>query len=266
MKRLSAYLADLVPSGVALAFSGGTDSALLLGFLARLQRRRTFPWAAFFFRTPFQTEEEEREARCAAERSGAPFATVFFDVLQMPALRSNPRDRCYWCKHRMFSSLKQAARERGLGVLMDGTNADDLQTYRPGLRALRELRVVSPLAESGWGKKQVRVAAARLGLAETARKPSTPCLATRFPYGEELTEARLRQVSRGEALLRRRFPHAALRLRVHGDLARIELPPDLFRKAMDCAPQIVEDLRGAGFCHVTLDLAGFCSGRADFLH
>ncbi|MCH5284754.1 MAG: ATP-dependent sacrificial sulfur transferase LarE [Akkermansiaceae bacterium] len=251
--------------GVALAFSGGVDSALLLHALLRLQKETAFPLLAYYFHTPLHTEEETRAALCAAREAGAELVEMRFDPLQMPALRFNPPDRCYLCKKQLFSLMKQDAQARGLLTLMDGTHADDHKQYRPGLRALRELGVVSPLAAAGLNKAAVRALAAEWGLA-CSSKPSAPCLATRFEYGAELTAEAVRRVEAGEALLHRLFPNRPLRLRVHGNLARLELPAELMPRALETAGEIVPALRALGYHHISLDMLGFRSGSMDETH
>lgn len=260
--KLHGILKALAPGGVALAYSGGVDSTVLLHALLRLQREAAFPMTAYYFRTPLHTAAETQDALAAARKAGIEPVVMEHDPLQLPELRFNPTDRCYRCKHYMFSSMLQHARAQGLHAAMDGTNADDLGLYRPGLRALRELGVHSPLAEAGLSKAQVRELAAEWGL-PCSSKPSAPCLATRFDYGTELTEQALRQAEAGEAVLHRRYPGRALRLRVHGSVARLELPCDLMPRALSDAPELVRELRELGYRHVTLDLLGYRSGSMD---
>lgn len=259
---LESYLSRHTAGGVALAYSGGVDSTLLLHALLRLQKQQHFPLLAYYFHTPLHTDEETRAALHSAQEAGAELVEMRFDPLQLPELRMNPHDRCYHCKGHLFSHMKQHAQARGLHCIMDGTNADDHKQYRPGLRALRELGVISPLADVGMTKADVRAQAAAWGLACSA-KPSAPCLATRFDYGTELTTEAIRRVEAGEALLHRRFPNQPLRLRVHGDLARLELPAQLMPQAIADAPAIAAELRALGYRHITLDLLGFRSGSMD---
>ena len=148
-RRLAEFLRSHCTGGVALAFSGGVDSALLLHALIRLRKEKDFPLVAFFFRTPFQTSQESRESLSLAIQEGCEYEQIDINPLHLPELRKNPPERCYICKRALFTALVARARERGLGAVMDGTNADDLKQYRPGLRALRELGVLSPLAETG---------------------------------------------------------------------------------------------------------------------
>lgn len=267
IQRLTNFLRPYTAKGVALAYSGGVDSALLLHVLLRMQKEVDFPLAAYFFHTPLHTEEEVREAKRTAKEAGIHLITMRFNPLELPALRFNPTDRCYHCKRCLFSRLQEDARARGLGIAMDGTHADDHRQYRPGLKALRELGVISPLAAVGMSKADVRHLAAQWGLS-CSSKPSAPCLATRFDYGTELTEASVRLVEKGEELLHGLFPGQAVRLRVHGNkqqLARIEVPRPSLPHALRVAEQLVQGLRALGFHYVSLDLQGFRSGSMDEL-
>lgn len=262
MDRLTTYLREHTEGGVALAYSGGVDSTLLLHALLRLREEQSFPLVAYYFRTPLQTEEETQDALQTARHAGIEPVQMEHDPLQLPRLRFNPKDRCYHCKLHMFSHMAQDAVSGGLHVLMDGTNADDHRQYRPGLQALRELGVLSPLAAVGFTKAQVRELATAWGI-PCASKPSAPCLATRFDYGVELSPEAIRRVEAGESLLRRHFPGEPLRLRVHGNLARLELPPALMPAALQLAPTLTRDLQALGYRHITLDLLGFRSGSYD---
>lgn len=264
-QKLSTILSRYTAGGVALAFSGGVDSTVLLHALLHRQRQQSFPLLAYYFRTPLHTEEETQAAIRTAKEAGAELVEMRFNPLELPVLRFNPTDRCYHCKGHIFSHMQQDARARGLRTIMDGTNADDHKQYRPGLKALRELGVISPLAAAGLTKAEVRALAAEWGLT-CSGKPSAPCLATRFDYGAELTAEAVRRVEAGEQLLHRLFPEQPVRLRVHGakqDFARLELPPALMPGALAAAEGIVRELRALGFHHITLDLQGFRSGSMD---
>ncbi len=263
LDRLEKFLAARRAGGVALAFSGGVDSSLLLAVLAKMRRETEFPLFILNARSVFQPEHETESVARHAVECGVRIEYFNFDPLVHPEIRHNPPDRCYVCKKRIFAEFKAFSDSRGLGTLADGTNADDLSSYRPGIRALRELGVVSPLAELGIGKAKIREIAALLGL-KCASKPSTPCLATRFEYGTMLTLDALLAVGRGEALIRRFLPETAdLRLRVHGGIARIEVSPECQNAVLEHREQIVSGLASLGFRHVTLDLAGFRSGGMD---
>lgn len=262
-RGLKEFLSTRATGGISLAFSGGVDSLLLLEVLRLLHRERPFPLTAMTIHSPFHREEETAAAAEAAARAGVEWVRIDCDLLAEPAVRENPPDRCYRCKRRIFSAILAEAAERGLRTVIDGTNADDLKVWRPGVRALREVGVLSPLAELGISKPEVRAIAAELGLKE-ASKPAAPCLATRFPAGTALTSEALRRVAAGEALIRELIPEARdLRLRVHGDLARIEIAPELPVLAAARKERMVSGLKRLGFAYITLDLEGFRSGSMD---
>ena len=149
----------------------------------------------------------------------------------------------------------------GASVILEGTNEDDLHVYRPGLRAIRELEIISPLADTGFTKEEVRKLAEELGIS-VAKRPSTPCLATRLPYGEEIRPEMLEKIAKGEAFLREQgFP--VVRLRVHGNIARIEIPQGDFGRFSELGGEIARELKKMGFLYITLDMEGFRSGSMD---
>ena len=261
LNELRRLLEELSADGICEAFSGGVDSALLLTVLSEIHARNPFPLLAVVFATPFHTAEETASAMKQAEELGVPAELVERDVLSDPVLRENPKDRCYHCKHNLFTEMKRIAEAHGIKNLMDGTNADDTRAYRPGRKALEELGVLSPLAACGFTKDEIRAAAREL-LIPVADKPSTPCLATRFPYGTAMTDEALRRVERGEAVLRE-FGLKVVRLRVHGNVARIETDPEGFELAVAKRFEIAFALRGEGFPYASLDLEGFRSGSMD---
>lgn len=261
--ELKNYLREKTSAGVALAFSGGVDSSFLLAVLKELCDEKPFPLQALNMRTVFQREAEVAEARQTASSCGVALAEFTCDPLSLPQLRNNPPDRCYWCKRHIFSVFKSHAEKNHLGAIMDGTNGDDLHVYRPGRKALRELGVVSPLAELGFTKAEIRKLAAERGL-KCAKKPAMPCLATRFAYGTELTPERIRQVAQGEELIRKLLPaDTDLRLRVQDRIARIEVSPDELGSILRNRMEISAGLKKLGFEFITLDLEGFRSGCYD---
>jgi uncharacterized protein len=217
---------------IVLAYSGGVDSAYL--------KKRL--------------ESEGHEV--------LPFRAELPD-LTIEQVKMNRRDRCYWCKRAMFEKLKEYARQNGADIVVDGTNADDLKEYRPGLRARDELGVRSPLAEAGLGKADVRRLAAQAGL-DVADKPSSPCMATRFPYDTMLTQEKLETVALAESLVRRFIPPAAdLRVRCEGDYARIETGEDNFPRLEAAWSEVESSLKRLGFASAGIDRRGFRSGCYD---
>jgi pyridinium-3,5-biscarboxylic acid mononucleotide sulfurtransferase len=178
---------------------------------------------------------------------------------ERPGYLRNGPDRCFFCKHELFEVLGPLAGAEGLALAV-GTNTDDLGDHRPGQRAAAEHGVLTPLLTAGFSKAEVREASRRLGL-RTADKPAAACLASRIAYGVQVTPARLSRVERAEALLRS-FGLAQLRVRDHGDLARVEVPVDALPRLVEPASRarLVAGLRELGFAYVTLDLEGFRSG------
>ena len=241
----------------AIAFSGGVDSTLLLRLVREAWDR---PPLAVSFISPLMTSEEEQRIRELTDRLGVPLKVLKGRPALDPAIRTNPVDRCYRCKKNRFRQARILLAGRGIPYLLDGTNADDLNEYRPGLRANREARVISPFALLGWTKKDIRRTARKLGLPNW-NLPSQACLATRVPYGRPLTGPLLKKIARGEALLHD-LGFRESRLRAHGATARIEIQekefPHLLKKKN--RESLIQTLAGLGFAYITLDLQGLRSG------
>ena len=244
----------------AIAFSGGTDSAFLLSVAKEVLGRKVL---ALIVKSALLPEEEldAAEEFCAA--TGVDYTVLAADPFRIEGFTDNPPDRCYLCKGELFSLIRQAAAKYGYTFVVDGTNADDANTYRPGLRALSELGIASPLKDAGLTKAEIRALAKERGLANWD-KAAAPCLATRFPYGEQLTIEKTARVMAAESYLKE-LGFRELRVRSHGDLARIEVPRDAFEKLVVTgqAEEITAALLGLGFSYVTLDLQGLRSGSFD---
>ncbi|MGN0844115.1 MAG: ATP-dependent sacrificial sulfur transferase LarE [Kiritimatiellia bacterium] len=264
IEKLKDYLLPFTRQGIALAFSGGVDSALLLDVLREMRDEKPFPLLALTMVSRFQPSGEVQKACEQARAAGVESCVEFFEPLLIPELRENPPDRCYLCKKQFFRAFCERAQKRGIGVVVDGTNADDLKLYRPGLAAMKELGVRSPLAETGFSKAEIRKIAAERKLA-VAQKPSAPCLATRFEYGFALTEQWIKTVDAGESLIRACLPESKdVRLRVHANgAARIEVQEDCFETLLAARPILVTGLKNLGFRYITFDLEGFRSGSMD---
>ena len=262
-EQLKRCLRERAKGGIALAFSGGVDSSLLLAVLKELHDEAPFPLLALTMHSIFQQVEELEEAQTATKKAGIELKLFGCDPLSIPEVKYNLPDRCFWCKRYIFSEIRDHAKARGIRTVIDGTNADDRKSYRPGLAALEELRVLSPLAELGVTKAEVRQMAAELQL-ECAEKPSLPCMATRFECGTLLTEQLIRKAVDGEELIRKIIPAANdMRLRVHAGIARIEVPKEFIAEAAVYHDKIAAGLKKLGFQFVTLDLDGFRSGSMD---
>ncbi len=239
----------------AVAFSGGVDSTLLLRAAAEALGDRVLAVTAVSPSFP-QRERTEAEAYCRDE--GIRRREILFDPFRTEGFSDNPVNRCYICKKALFSGLLEEARREGCACCVEGTNADDSRDFRPGLAALRELGVRSPLKEAGLSKEEIRFLSGELGL-PTGSKPSYACLATRFPYGEKITAEGLRRVEQSEQLLQD-LGYAGARVRSHGNVARIEVRPEDFEKAAAQRERIAEGLLKAGFAYVALDLVGYRTG------
>ena len=243
---------------LAVAVSGGVDSAFLL-WAARdaLGADRVTALTALSRLAP-DRELEDASAICRA--AGVRHEVVEYEPLGVEGFAENPPDRCYLCKRALFGILLGRCAQLGLGPLAEGTNADDARDYRPGLRALRELGVRSPLMEAGLGKAAIRSLSRERGL-PTWDKPSQACLATRFPHGDRITAEGLARVKDAERLLREAVPGLRqARVRVHGALARIEVPTGDFEAVVARSSRIASDLRALGYAFVSMDLEGFRSG------
>jgi len=243
--------------GAVIAFSGGVDSSLLVAAAQEALGDRALAVTAC---SPSYPGHERDRAVEVARIVGIRHRFVESTGLDDPSYRSNPPDRCYHCKQDLFSTLRRVADEEGLPHVVDGTNADDADDYRPGGRAARELGVRSPLAELGMGKAEIRRLSKSRGL-PTWDLPAFACLASRVPYGEEISPERLARIEAAEDGVRGLgFP--GVRVRDHGALARVEVAPiELNRAAApDVRVSIVRACRDAGYTWVCLDLEGYRTG------
>ena len=258
---LRAALADAAQKPVIVAFSGGVDSSLLLKLTCEAAKARGTTVYAVTMQTRLHPAGEIRAAEELAEKIGAVHLVIPVDELESAGIGDNPTDRCYRCKKFLFMQMLQKAEELGVRRILEGTNEDDLHVYRPGIRALKELGIKSPLADAGMTKADVRRLAAEYGM-PVAAKPAAPCLATRFPYGTKLTYEKLEAVGKGEDFLKT-LGFRNVRLRVHDAIARIEVDVEEFPLVSEHRKEIINVLSGLGYPYVTLDLAGFRSGSMD---
>jgi uncharacterized protein len=240
---------------VLVAYSGGVDSALL----ASVAHDALGPRAAAAMATSESLLDEDfEEAKALAAKIGIRFIPLRTEELADPRYAANGADRCYYCKSELFTRLERIREAEGFAVVADGFNSDDRADHRPGHRAARELGVRSPLAEAGLTKAEIRELSRLRGL-PTWDKPAAPCLSSRIPYGSAVTAGKLDQIGRSELALRR-LGFRALRVRHHGDVARVELPAQEFGQALELREEIVRACKDAGFLYVSLDLGGLRSG------
>ncbi len=252
--QLRASLAAM--GGVVVGLSGGVDSVLLAWVAHEVLGARAL---AVIANSPALPQRELQAAEALARRLAIPHLVLATTEVVDPRYAANPTNRCYFCKSELFARLRTIAAERGLAWVAYGENYDDLDDHRPGVQAAIEYGVRAPLKEATLTKADIRALARRYDLPVWA-KPAFACLASRFPYGTPITPANLAQVEAAEAVL------AALglqqyRVRYHGDLARIEVPPTEMEALIACAAEVVQRIRTtAGFQHITLDLAGYRRG------
>jgi len=241
----------------AIAFSGGVDSTFLLRVAKDVLNNRVI---AVTVNSPVLSSGELSETVSFARKLGVNHIIVDLDVFDINGFSDNPPDRCYLCKREVFKSIFEAAAKYGISYIADGSNTDDIGDYRPGMAALRELGVKSPLMESGFTKNDIRVMSQKLGLT-TWNKPAFACLASRVPYGEKITKEKLEMIEKAELfLLDTGFNQ--VRVRHHGDIARIEVAeqerPRFFDEEM--MNRVNDRLKEIGFKYVALDLRGYRTG------
>ena len=253
LERLETLLAPL--RKVVLAFSGGVDSTFLRAVLRKDPGRKVIAVTAL---SPTHPQQEQEAARRLARLFSAEHREITGDEILLEGFRTNPPDRCYHCKKHLFSKIEEIRRQEGHEVVLDGSNVDDLSDFRPGLRALEELGVKSPLQEAGLGKAEIRALSQEMEL-PTWNKPSLACLASRIPYGTEITEEALTRIDRCEAFLLERV-QGSIRVRYHGNLARIEVASPAFPELLTHREAIVGFFKQQGFAYVTLDLEGYRTG------
>lgn len=247
---------------VIIAFSGGVDSTFLLKAASLSGLSEILAVTGLSESLP---EEEFTFTKEIAESFNINQRVINTEELKNTEYTNNPPDRCYHCKKELFGKIREIADRENIPFILDGTNADDARDWRPGRGAAGEEGVQSPLLDAGLSKKEIRELSKNLGL-PTWNKPATPCLSSRFPYGQKITVEALERVHRAESFIRK-YGVRELRVRNHSDTARIEILPGEFRKLMDndVRTEIISYLKSLGFKYITLDLQGFRSGSANEL-
>ena len=251
-EQLEPIMDELTDQDMALAFSGGVDSSLLLKMAAdRAAKKGTKVWAVTF-NSRLHPSCDLENARKVAEELGGIHVILEIDELEMEEIRSNPVNRCYLCKRNLFRTLMAFAKEKGVEVLAEGTNEDDLHVYRPGIQAVRELGIRSPLAEAGLTKEEVRRRSREAGLF-TWNKPAYACLATRIPTGTPIARRDLERVEAAESALTG-LGFSDFRVRLFHGAARIQITEEQVSRALELRPQLLAAC-GREFDGVLLDLA-----------
>jgi uncharacterized protein len=254
LERLNELLRGL--GSAAIGFSGGVDSSFLLAAAVRIPGLRVVAYTAESASLP---DGDRADAEALVSRLGVAHRRIRTQEMDNPGYVANAPDRCYHCKGTLFRALKHEAAREGLRHVLDGSNADDAGDYRPGRAAATELGVRSPLAEAGLTKRDIRELSRKWGL-PTADKPAAACLSSRIPYGTPISPEALRRIDCAEQALRG-LGFACVRVRAHGEVARIEVAPESIADAT--GPKrlpIVEAVRAAGFRYVSLDLTGYRTG------
>lgn len=256
LKKLQDRLKEL--NKVAISFSGGIDSSFLL-YVTKitLPKENVLAIIANGNMVPRKDYEEAIEF---LKENQINYKEIEYKPLEIKEFKENRKDRCYYCKKKLMSSIKEEANKNGFENVLDGKNEDDLKVYRPGNKATEEIGIISPLAEIGFSKENIREESKKLGI-KIWNKPSNSCLATRFPYNTILTEEDLKKVEQGEEVLKK-LGIPKVRIRVHQDIARIEVEKEYFNIILQ-NQQVIEKIKNIGFKYVTLDLNGLTSGNFD---
>jgi uncharacterized protein len=254
-QKLKEILADM--ESALIAYSGGVDSTLVLRIAKDVLGNKVLAITARSLVYPLR---EIEQAKNLARNLRVKHQIIKTQELANPKFVNNPRDRCYWCKRELFAKLMTIARNNNLKYVLDGTNYDDSDDFRPGIKAARELGIRSPLKEAGFIKEEVRLLSKRLGL-PTWNKPTFACLASRFPYGTKITKEGLIRVEKAEGYIRN-FGISQVRVRNHNQIARIEVSKDEIPKLLKekVRDKIVSKFKELGYVYVAVDLQGYKTG------
>ncbi|MCI5839519.1 MAG: ATP-dependent sacrificial sulfur transferase LarE [Peptoniphilaceae bacterium] len=260
-KNLKNYISNLTKDGVLVCFSGGVDSTLILKIAKEESEKNLGKVMALTFKTLLIPESDYSDILSIVKDLKVDHEFLDIDVSNNEKVMNNDKRRCYYCKYALFSKAIEFAKNNNLKYVLDGTNMDDLKVYRPGLLALEDLKVVSPLRKCDFSKSEVRELAKKMNL-WVSEKPSAPCLATRFAYNTKIDTKKLPLIEKGEEFLRNE-KFSVNRIRVYGDVTRIEIEKDKFFDFFKNKDKIVSKLKKIGFKYINLDMEGFRSGSMD---
>lgn len=261
-QKLLSLIDEYTKKDLMIAFSGGVDSSLLLKLATEAALKNKNKVYALTIHTKLHPINDITVSKKVASELKAEHAIIEVDELKEAEIAQNPVDRCYLCKKHLFTRAALFAKENKVAIVIDGTNADDQKVYRPGIKALKELGVLSPLALCEMSKEDIRKMAAEYKLS-VSNRPSSPCLATRFPYGSSLSYEKMAKIDEIENFLREKAFNN-VRVRAHDDIARIEVDINDIEKTLALKNEIIKKVKDAGFEYVTLDLEGFRSGSMDY--
>ncbi|MCI7238621.1 MAG: ATP-dependent sacrificial sulfur transferase LarE [Anaerococcus sp.] len=259
-EKLNKLVSKYLDGGAVLAFSGGVDSSLILK-LASMYRKKENDIVAIIYKTETTPSGDLENAQDLAKEMKVKLYEADISVFDNEAILDNPIDRCYHCKNFLFEEAFKLKDKLGYRYVLDGSNLDDYKVFRPGLKALNDKGVVSLLKEAGFTKQMVRDYAKELGIS-VYKRPSSPCLATRFPYNSRINTKMLDAIDRGEFLIKN-LGIKNVRIRLYGDNTRIEVERDDFPIIMENLDQITRELKELGFTYINLDLEGYRSGSMD---
>ena len=260
-ENLKSIFAQCASEDMCVAFSGGVDSSLVLVMACEAAKSTGKKVYALTMDTILHPKADLEIAKKVLSGTTAEHVVITMDELAVPEIRNNPVNRCYLCKKAIFSRMLTFAKEKGISLMLEGSNEDDLHVYRPGLAAVRELGVKSPLADCHMTKAEVRALAEEYKI-PVADRPSAPCMATRLPYGAEIDLELLKRIDTAEETLRA-MGLKNVRVRVHGDILRLEVDAESILNVVEHRREIRDHLKKVGCPYVTVDLEGFRSGSMD---
>ena len=263
---MSSELVDIInkytKEDIIVAFSGGVDSSLVLKIACNTAKKNNKRVYAITMNTFLHSNIEIEEATRLAKKEGAIPIIIEANELSQGDIKNNPKNRCYLCKRYLFTLLRDRARELNINYILEGTNISDTLEYRPGIKALKELDIKSPLIEANLIKQKIREIAKKYDIT-VSDKPSTPCLATRFPYGTQLRIEDIKKVELAEAKIKQIGDFYNVRVRVHNDTVRVEVDEEKICSIIKYKYGIIRELKKLGYKYITIDLEGFRSGSMD---